>query len=47
MTHEKEMRLFQYTGSFPEKTDFFLRNEERRLISVENVKANNDRHVIA
>jgi hypothetical protein len=45
MAHEKEMRLFKYTGSFPEKTDFSLRKEEKRLISPENVKANNDPHV--
>ena len=45
MTHEKEMRLFKYTGFFPEKADFLLRNDERRLVSPENGKANSDQHV--
>ena len=35
MTHEKEMRLFKYTGSFPEKTDSSLRKGDERLISAE------------
>jgi hypothetical protein len=47
MTHKKEMRLFKYTGFFSEKTDYLLRNDERRLVSPENGKANSNQQVIA